>query len=67
MSTAISAKPKVTVKRHRWNNGDTCAGCGLHREGAGHGPYGAMRYYRDGDRERLYSPGPCVEPEESGR
>lgn len=49
-------------KRHRWNNGDTCLDCGLHREGAGSGPYGSMRYYRDGQAgPRDYKPGPCFD------
>ena len=47
--------------KHRWtaNNGDTCSACGLHREGAGAGPYGAMRYYRDTDSGYTYKPGAC--------
>jgi hypothetical protein len=49
------AKPK----RHVWKNSDTCVRCKLHREGAGAGPYGAMRYYRDGSRAYGYKPGPC--------
>jgi len=47
------------MKKHQWKNGDTCTVCGLHREGAGAGPYGAMRYYRDGDTERQLKAGPC--------
>ena len=39
---------------HRWNNGDTCI-----REGAGAGPYGAMRYYRDEQKGYDYKPGSC--------
>ena len=49
----------MAKKRHRWNGSDTCADCGLHREGAGAGPYGAMRYYRDDERGASYKPGPC--------
>ncbi len=47
--------------RHKWDadNGDTCSRCGLHREGAGAGHYGAMRYYRDGSKSYEYKPGPC--------
>lgn len=47
--------------KHRWDaaNDDTCSRCGLHREGAGAGPYGAMRYYRDGSTSYDYKPGPC--------
>ena len=48
--------------KHRWttNGGDTCSACGLHREGAGSGPYdGAMRYYRDSDTSTSYKPGTC--------
>lgn len=55
------------LKRHRWaaNNGDRCADCGLNREGAGHGPYGAMRYYFDSDRSGYdYKAPPCVPREE---
>ena len=44
---------------HRWENGDTCIRCGLHREGAGAGPYGAMRYYRDDQKGYDYKPGSC--------
>jgi len=47
------------AKRHRWNNGDTCLDCGLRREGAGAGPYGSMRYYRDEETGAQYKPGPC--------
>lgn len=48
-------------KRHSWtaNNGDTCSRCGLHREGAGYGPYGSMRYYRDDRIDCDYKAGPC--------
>lgn len=49
----------VKVKRHRWENGDTCKNCGLHREGAGAGPYGAMRYYRDDSTSYDYKAGTC--------
>lgn len=48
------------VKRHRWENGNTCKDCGLHREGAGYGPYGAMRYYRDYSTFYDYKPGACA-------
>jgi hypothetical protein len=47
---------------HRWTDdgGSTCGACGLHREGAGAGPYGAMRYYRDDARTTYdYKAGPC--------
>ena len=47
------------AKRHAWRGGDTCVDCGLHREGAGYGPYGAMRYYRDGQSGVDYKPGNC--------
>lgn len=51
------------LKRHRWaaNNGDRCADCGLNREGAGHGPYGAMRYYFDSGKGYDYKAPPCVQ------
>jgi len=50
------------LKRHRWaaNNGDRCADCGLNREGAGYGPYGAMRYYFDSGKGGYdYKAPPC--------
>lgn len=47
--------------KHRWKNGDACLRCGLRREGAGAGPYGAMRYYRDEQKGVDYKAGPCVQ------
>lgn len=50
------------VMRHSWKGGDTCLRCGLHREGAGAGHYGAMVYYFDASRE-TYAKAPACDPE----
>jgi len=50
----------VSSQRHRWNGGATCAVCGLRREAAGEGSYGAVQYYRDEERGRRAVAGPCV-------
>ena len=50
------------MRRHRWKGTSTCEYCGLHREGAGYGPYGSMRYYRDSGDAWLGSPGQCPQP-----
>lgn len=47
------------MKRHRWEGSDTCKDCGLRREGAGHGHYGAMLYYRDESTRADYKAPPC--------
>jgi hypothetical protein len=47
------------MKRHRWQNGDTCIDCGMRREAAGHGPYGAARYYRPEEVGGSYKAGTC--------
>ena len=52
--------PAAGIRRHTWRNGDVCVTCGLHREGAGYGPYGAMRYYRGQELGCSYKPGPCT-------
>lgn len=60
-SANISAN--APPRKHRWKNGDRCTVCGLNREGAGAGPYGSMRYYRDNETGRAYTAGPCVAPQ----
>jgi hypothetical protein len=60
---SASAPPR----KHRWKNSDRCAVCGLNREGAGAGPYGSMRYYRDGEMGRAYNAGQCLAPRTEAR
>lgn len=57
----MTAVVRPTSNRHAWtaDSGDTCAKCGLRREGMGAGPYGAMRYYRDDGKTYDYKAGPC--------
>ena len=53
---------KSSNPRHRWKNTDRCSRCGLRREGAGAGPYGAMRYYREDGKGYDYKAPLCVVP-----
>jgi hypothetical protein len=46
------------MTRHRWT-GNVCRMCHLHREAAGEGAYGAMRYYYDGVVGYMYKTAGC--------
>ncbi len=55
-----------STMRHSWDSGDTCRRCGLHREAAGVGPYGSLRFWRDDETGYKDRPGEC-QPKEAKR